>query len=158
MHPASGLLCCVMLKCMRWDKGRKCVLKCGGGGACMRTCFSECVSPLEAAPVWSGPCPLWTAGPWGRAPGRPGSATGKREGWARIHAAIGRETVTSWFPPRPPWAFGSLYEIEKDKKHFNWSFLNYLLLKPYITRPNYIACFDFRTTLNFKPYIMLTLI
>lgn len=54
---------------------------------------NTCCVPPEEAPVWSGPCPLWTVDPSGREQERPGSAGERRAGWERRRAAIGRETA-----------------------------------------------------------------
>lgn len=54
--------------------------------------WTFCVPP-EEAPVWSGRCPLWTAGPSSREQERPGSGGERRVGWEHRRAATGRETA-----------------------------------------------------------------
>lgn len=51
-----------------------------------------CVPP-EEAPVWSGRCPLWTAGPSGTEQEHPGSGGERLGGWEHRRAATGRETA-----------------------------------------------------------------
>lgn len=56
--------------------------------------FTHCVTvPPGEAPAWSGPCPLWTAGPSGRERGRPGSGGERPAGWEHKRAATGTETA-----------------------------------------------------------------
>lgn len=63
-------------------------------GLCINATQADVVPPEEAQ-VWSGQCPLWTAGPSGREQVHLGNEGGRLAGWEHRRAATGRE-IGGW--------------------------------------------------------------